>query len=54
MRDLVREYITYMQVEKGLAERSLESYGHDLERLREWAAAHRKSIVSLTSKDLRG
>ena len=54
MRDLVREYITYMQVEKGLAERSLESYGHDLERLREWAAVHRKSIESLTRKDLRG
>ncbi|HKC64822.1 MAG TPA: site-specific tyrosine recombinase XerD, partial [Pyrinomonadaceae bacterium] len=47
-------YITYMQVEKGLAQRSLESYGHDLARLKEWAAAQRKSIESLTRKDLRG
>ncbi|PYS50258.1 MAG: site-specific tyrosine recombinase XerD [Acidobacteria bacterium] len=54
MRDLVKEYITYMQVEKGLAARSLESYGHDLERLKEWAAAQRKSVESLTRKDLRG
>lgn len=54
MRDLVKEYITYMQVEKGLAARSLESYGHDLERLKKWAAVHKKSVESLTRKDLRG
>src|ERR1043165_7304845 len=54
MRDLVREFITYMQVEKGLAQNSLESYRRDLARLEEWAARERKSIQSLTCKDLRG
>ncbi|HEX8890049.1 MAG TPA: site-specific tyrosine recombinase XerD [Pyrinomonadaceae bacterium] len=54
MRDLVREFITYMQVEKGLAQNSLESYRRDLSRLEQWAARERKSIESLTRKDLRG
>jgi len=53
-RDLVREYITYLQVEKGLAQNSLESYRRDLGRLEEWAARQRKSVQSLTRKDLRG
>lgn len=53
-RDLVREFLTYIQVEKGLARNSLESYGRDLARLREWAGAQGKSVESLTRKDLRG
>lgn len=53
-RDLVREYLTYMQVEKGLARNSLESYGRDLARLKEWAGAQGKSVESLTRPDLRG
>jgi integrase/recombinase XerD len=54
MRDLVREFLTYMQVEKGLARNSLESYGRDLARLKEWAAAQGKAVESLTRADLRG
>src|SRR6266853_1727094 len=53
-RDLVREFLAYLQVEKGLARASLESYGRDLARLEEWASAQRKSVESLTRKDLRG
>jgi integrase/recombinase XerD len=52
-RDLVREFIAYMQVEKGLARNSLESYGRDLARLEKWAGAQGKSVESLTRKDLR-
>ena len=54
MRALVREFLTYMQVEKGLARNSLESYGRDLARLKEWAAAQGKAVESLTRADLRG
>lgn len=54
MRNLVREFLTYLQVEKGLARNSLESYGRDLARLEEWAGAQGKSVESLTRKDLRG
>ena len=32
-RDLIKEFITYIQVEKGLARNTLESYGRDLARL---------------------
>jgi integrase/recombinase XerD len=53
-RDLVREFLTYIQVEKGLARNSLESYGRDLARLKEWAGEQGKSVESLTRKDLRG
>ncbi|HEX8845019.1 MAG TPA: site-specific tyrosine recombinase XerD [Pyrinomonadaceae bacterium] len=53
MRDLVKEFLTYIQVEKGLAQNSLESYRRDLTRLEEWAARQRKSVESLTRKELR-
>lgn len=43
-----------MQVEKGLAQNSLESYRRDLARLEQWAASQRKSVESLTRQDLRG
>ena len=53
-RDLVREFLTYIQVEKGLARNSLESYGRDLARLGAWAQAQGKAIEELTRADLRG
>ena len=53
-RDLVREFLSYMQVEKGLARNSLESYGRDLARLQAWAEAQGKTIGNLARTDLRG
>lgn len=52
-RDLVREYLTYLQVEKGLAANSLESYRRDLSRLEEWAARTGKRAEELARADLR-
>ena len=52
-RDLVREYLTYMQVEKGLSRNSLESYGRDLARLKAWAEARGQAVESLERVDLR-
>ena len=43
-----------MQVEKGLARNSLESYGRDLVRLKVWAEAQGKDIGDLERADLRG
>ena len=52
-RDLVREYISYLSVEKGLAKNSLEAYGRDLARLQAWAAKNDLDLIALSRRDLR-
>lgn len=52
-RNLVREYLTYLQVEKGLAGNSLASYRRDLARLEDWAARAAKPVEELERTDLR-
>ena len=53
-RDLVREYLLYLQVERGLAKNSIESYERDLAKLKKWADDKNTDIVNLSRKDLRG
>ena len=53
MRDVIREYLTYCRVEKGLAPNSIDSYGTDLARLRDWAVKNDLDIAKLTRQDLR-
>jgi integrase/recombinase XerD len=52
-RDLVKEFLTYVQVEKGLSRHTVSSYGHDLNRLKVWAAESGTCIENLTRQDLR-
>lgn len=52
-RDLAREFLTYIQVEKGLARHTLQSYAHDLKRLETWAGKCGKSLAELTRPELR-
>jgi integrase/recombinase XerD len=52
-RDFIREFLTYIQVEKGLARHTLESYKRDLGRLQTWATANGKQVTELTRPDLR-
>lgn len=52
-RDLVREYLTYIQVEKGLSTNTLQSYARDMAKLQAWAKHQRKPIERLERKDLR-
>ena len=52
-RDFVKEFLTYLQVEKGLARLSLESYRRDLNRLQTWANKNGKEISELARADLR-
>lgn len=52
-RDLIREYLFYLRVEKGLAANSIESYERDLGRLRDWAGNNGLDLLDLTRQDLR-
>ena len=52
-RDLVREYLMYLRVEKGLAKNSVESYEGDLAKLKNWAEKNNYDLLTLTIRDLR-
>lgn len=52
-RNHVREYLSYLQVEKGLAKNSLESYARDLAKLEKWTEKNSLEIKELDRKDLR-
>jgi integrase/recombinase XerD len=52
-RDFIKEFLTYIQVEKGLARHTLESYARDLARLERWSTKSGKTVVELTRADLR-
>jgi integrase/recombinase XerD len=52
-RDFIREYISYLKVEKGLAKNSLESYGRDLAKLKAWSEKNQLALLSITRQDLR-
>ena len=52
-RDFTKEFIRFIQVEKGLARHTLESYARDLDRLNSWAIQNKKSIDNLARADLR-
>ena len=52
-RDFVREFLSYIQVEKGLSRNTLQSYARDIAKLQQWADQKRKPIEKLDRKDLR-
>lgn len=52
-RDLVREYLSYLQVEKGLARNSLESYERDLAKIKNWTEKNGLDVIHLSRQDLR-
>ncbi len=53
-RDYVREFLSYLRVERGLAKNSIESYERDLAKLKTWAKSKNMETVELTRPDLRG
>jgi integrase/recombinase XerD len=52
-RNLVREFLTYIQVERGLSANTVQSYARDIARLDGWAEKNGKRIEKLERKDLR-
>ncbi len=53
-RDLTREFLSYLQVERGLAKNSLASYKRDLAKLKQFSENESLDIVDLSRADLRG
>jgi len=51
-RDLIREYLSFLQVEKGLSKNSLESYRRDLVRLKAAAEAAGREPHLLNKADM--
>jgi integrase/recombinase XerD len=52
-RDLIREYLLYLKVEKGLAKNSIESYERDLTKLSAWVQRNGLDLIAITRQDLR-
>ncbi len=52
-RDFVREFLSYIQVEKGLAANTLQSYARDIAKLQRWAEKRGQPVENLERKDLR-
>ena len=52
-RDFIGDYLTYLQVEKGLSRHSLDSYRRDLSRLERFASKKNQSVAELNRADLR-
>jgi integrase/recombinase XerD len=52
-RDLVREYLSYLRVEKGLSVNSIEAYERDLKKLGAWAEKNNFALENIARNDLR-
>lgn len=52
-RDLTEEFLSYLQVERGLSKNSLASYKRDLAKLKEFAKRERLRLVEISRTDLR-
>ena len=53
-RDFIREFLSYLRVERGLAKNSIESYERDLTRLRAFAESEDLELTEINRQDLRG
>jgi integrase/recombinase XerD len=48
----LRDYLDHLRVERGLSENTLAAYGHDLGKLRDFAATAGRPMVDLSQRDL--
>jgi integrase/recombinase XerD len=52
-RDYIREYLSYLRVEKGLAPNSIDAYQRDLAKLKEWTDKNGLDLLAIKRNDLR-
>lgn len=51
-RDIVKEFLDYLRVERGLSANTLEAYRRDLAKLAQFAAARQKEVLTLERSDI--
>lgn len=51
-RNSILDYLSYLEVEKGLSVNTLRSYGHDLRELQEWAKTFGKTLNELEEREI--
>jgi integrase/recombinase XerD len=51
-RDLIQEFLDYLQVERGLSSNTLEAYRRDMAKLARFAAARQKEPLTLERSDI--
>ena len=49
---LIKRFLDYLTIERGLSDNTVESYSRDLAHLQRWASANRKSMRGLTERDI--
>ena len=52
MKGLIKQFLSYLQVERGLAENTIKSYQRDLYRLEQYLRKEEKQLWELDSKDI--
>ena len=52
-RDYIREYLSYLRVEKGLAANSIDAYERDLAKLKQWTDKNGLDLLGIKRNDLR-
>ena len=50
--EIDRQYLDHLRVERGLSPRTLEAYGGDLARLRDFAASRKRTLLELRQADI--
>ncbi|MFQ3581275.1 MAG: site-specific tyrosine recombinase XerD [Chloracidobacterium sp.] len=51
-RDIVKEFLSYLRVERGLSANTLDAYGRDLAKLARFATEQQKEVLTLERKDV--
>ena len=52
-RDLTREFLSYLQVERGLSKNSIAAYRRDMGKLKKFAEGKQLELVQISRTDLR-
>src|ERR1700686_289393 len=49
---LIKTFLDYLQIERGLSPNTIQSYAHDLAQLQKWSSATQRSLRGLSNRDI--